>query len=239
MNVLVIPEDFRNDQYVLKPLIERVLRDAGRPTACVRVCRNPRLGRVDQALNPDRLEDIVRRYDGMTDLFILCVDRDGEEGRRRRLDRLEREVGGDRVFLAENAWEEIETWALAGLALPGGWRWKTVRAEVHVKERYFEVLARERGVADGPGGGRKALGAEAARRVPAIRRKCPRTSTRWRGASRPRRVFVLPRREGAAAPLGSRARRSCDRRPAWWRARPPGAPETPRGEPGRLARRVP
>ena len=76
------------------------------------------------------------------------------------------------MFLAENAWEEIETWALAGLVLPGGWRWKTVRAEVHVKERYFEVLSRERGVADGPGGGRKALGAEAARRVPAIRRKC-------------------------------------------------------------------
>lgn len=173
MNVLVIPEDFRNDQYVLKPLFERLLQSAGRPMARVRVCQNPRLGGVDQALNPDRLRDIVTRYDGMTDLFILCVDRDGEEWRRRRLDRIERELGGDRVFLAENAWEEIETWALAGLDLPAGWRWKTVRATVDVKERYFEKLARERGVADGPGGGRKTLGAEAARRVPAIRRKCP------------------------------------------------------------------
>ena len=48
-----------------------------------------------------------------------------------------------------------------------------VGAEVHVKERYFTAPAQERGVADGPGGGRKALGVEAARRIPAIRRKCP------------------------------------------------------------------
>ena len=48
-----------------------------------------------------------------------------------------------------------------------------VRAEIQVKERYFDVLAHERGVADGPGGGRKALGEEAARNLPAIRLKCP------------------------------------------------------------------
>lgn len=79
----------------------------------------------------------------------------------------------DHTFLAENAWEEIETWALAGLDLPKGWRWPDVRGEVHVKERYFDVLAHERSVADGPGGGRKALGEEAARNILAIRGKCP------------------------------------------------------------------
>jgi hypothetical protein len=41
-----------------------------------------------------------------------------------------------------------------------------------VKERYFEPLARERGVIDGPGGGRKTLGEEAARRLDRIRQKC-------------------------------------------------------------------
>ena len=62
------------------------------------------------------------------------------------------------------------------LRLPRNWNWADVRAEVHVKERYFDVLARERGVADGPGGGRRALGEEAtsnARRIRNIRQKCP------------------------------------------------------------------
>ena len=173
MNVLVVPEDFRNDQHILKPLFERLLRAAGGSRARVRVCQDPRLGGVGEALKLARIREIVDQYDGMTDVFILCVDRDGAEGRRARLDAIETEFGNGRAFLAESAWEEIETWALAGLDLPRGWRWTDVRAEVHVKERYFEPLARERGVADGPGGGRKALGEEAARNLPAVRRKCP------------------------------------------------------------------
>ena len=144
MRVLIIPEDFRN----------------------------PLLGGVDEAMKSERIRDIIDQHDGMTDIFILCVDRDGVLGRRQGLDRLEAEFGNGRTFLAENAWEEIETWTLAGLTLPNEWTWKAVRAEVHVKERYFDVLAGIRGVADGPGGGRKALGEEAAGRIPAIRLKC-------------------------------------------------------------------
>lgn len=173
MRVLVIPEDFRNDQYLLKPLFERLFRSIGKPRARVRVCQNPLLGGVAEALKSERIREVVDQHDGMTDVFILCVDRDGAPGRRQRLDQIEDEFGDDRTFLAENAWEEIETWALAGLDLPKGWRWADVRGEVHVKERYFNVLAEERGVADDPDDGRKTLGEEAARNIPAIRRKCP------------------------------------------------------------------
>ena len=173
MKVLVIPEDFRNDQYILKALFERLLRDAGKPHARIQVCQDPRLGGIGEALKPARIREIVDQYEGMTDLFVLCVDRDGDKGRRKRLDAIETEFGNDRVFLSENAWEEVETWVLAGLNLPQDWGWRDVRAEVQVKERYFARLAQERGVADGPGGGRKALGEEAARNLPAIRRKCP------------------------------------------------------------------
>ena len=175
MNVLVIPEDFRNDQYILEPLFKRLFRDIGKPHVKIAVCRDPLLGGVDEALKPARIREVVDQYDWIRDIvFILCVDRDGDEGRRKRLDRIEKDFGKDgRIFLAGNAWEEVETWVLAGLNLPQGWRWQDVRAEVQVKERYFEPLAQERGVADGPGGGRKALGEEAARNLPAIRRKCP------------------------------------------------------------------
>ena len=109
----------------------------------------------------------------MIDIFILCVDRDGKEGRRQRLDELEQEFGNSRVFLAENAWEELETWVLAGVEPPADWPWADVRAEVQVKERYFDVLVEQRGLGDHPGGGRKPLAEEAARRLAAIRQKCP------------------------------------------------------------------
>lgn len=172
MKVLVIPENPRNDQYVLKPLFERLFASISHASAQVRVCQAPVLGGIGEALKSERLSEIVERYEGMTDLFILCVDRDGNRRRRQRLDQIEGEFGVGRTFLAENAWEEIETWVLAGVDLPDDWKWKDVRAEVRVKERYFDVLAIERDIADGPGGGRKVLGREAARNIRTIRRKC-------------------------------------------------------------------
>ena len=172
MNVLIIPEDFRNDQYILKPLFSRLLGHIGNRRARIRICQDPLLGGVGEALKSERLQEIVEQHQGMTDVFILCVDRDGVAGRRQRLNQIEELFGNGRTFLAENAWEEIETWALAGLDLPKEWNWADVRAEINVKERYFDVLAEQRGVANGPGGGRKALGQEAAQRIRAIRQKC-------------------------------------------------------------------
>jgi hypothetical protein len=173
VNILVIPEDFRKDQYLLKPLFLRLLSDIGKAKIRLQVCQDPLLGGIGEALKTERLQEIVQRYDGMTDIYILCVDRDGATGRRHRLDQIEHEMAPGRAFLAENAWEELETWTLAGLDLPPDWRWADVRAATHVKEAYFEPLARVRGVMDGPGGGRRALGEEASRRIAAIRQKCP------------------------------------------------------------------
>ena len=173
MRVLIIPEDFEKDQYILKPIFERLFQSIGKPRARVRVCQNPRLRGIDQALNSDRMLEIVERYKGMTDILILCVDRDGEIGRRQRLDQLEMLCGAATEFLAVNAWEEIETWVLAGVDLPNDWRWADVRAEIHVKEVYFEPLAAQRGLSDRPDGGRRPLAEEAARRIDVIRQKCP------------------------------------------------------------------
>ena len=172
MRVLLIPEDFRKDQYILKPLFSRLFRDLGKSKAKVRVCQNPLLGGVAEALKFDRIAEITQRYQGMIDVFILCIDRDGEAGRRQRLDQIEEEFGNALLFFAENAWEEVETWVLAGVDLPRDWRWADVRAEVQVKEKYFEPLAEQRGLSDYPGGGRKELAEAASHKIPAIRRKC-------------------------------------------------------------------
>ena len=173
MNVLIIPEDFLKDQFILKPIFERLFQSFGKTRAKIRVCQEPRLRGVAQALDPEQVSEILDRYKGKMDIFILCVDRDKNVHRRRRLDDLESRHGGQWVFLAENAWEEIETWLMAGVELPADWKWQDVRAEVHVKETYFEPFAALRGLSDAPGGGRKDLGREAARRISAIRQKCP------------------------------------------------------------------
>ena len=170
MRVLIIPEDFRSDQYILKPIFEKLFRSIGKSNANIRVCQEPLLGGVVEALKSDRIAEIVERYMGMTDVFLLCVDRDGKKGRRQRLNEIEAEFGAS-VF-AENAWEEIETWVLAGLDLPDEWKWNEVRAEIRVKEFYFDPIATQRGVADGPGGGRKSLSEEASLRIDTIRQKC-------------------------------------------------------------------
>ena len=173
MNILVIPEDFRKDQYILKPLFSRLLKRLGVPNPRVDICRDPLLGGIGEAFKTDQLAEIVADQRGMTDIFILCVDRDGVEGRRQRLDQIQDELRDRCAFFAENAWEELETWVLAGLNLPSDWQWADVRAEVSVKERYFEPLAAQRGLDGSTGEDRKVLGREASRRIRAIRQKCP------------------------------------------------------------------
>lgn len=144
--MVIIPEDPRRDQHILRPIFRRLFNSLGSRNAKVTVCQEPVLGGVGEALKIERLREIVERYP-MVDMFLLCVDRDGQVGRRQRLDDLEGDlVYAEQAFLAENAWEEIETWALAGLRLPKEWGWSAVRAEVQVKEVYFNELARRRGV---------------------------------------------------------------------------------------------
>ena len=177
MNVLVIAEDFTKDQHMLKPIVGAMMAAAGRRNARVTICKDPRLGSVEQALQWSQISRIIDRYRGMIQLFLLCVDRDCRKGRRTQLNRLEqyaaRALGPGKLFLAENAWQEIEVWVLAGHDLPNDWSWQTVREEVNPKEIYFEPFARERGVVNQISGGRQALAEAAAQRYSRIRQLCP------------------------------------------------------------------
>ena len=122
MKVLVIPEDFRKDQYLLRPIIAAMLAQLGKQRAKVVVLTDPLLGGVERALNVSEIKSVIDRYQGMVDLFLLCVDRDGMEGRRSQLDRIEEQVRevlpAGKAFFGENAWQELEVRALAGLDLP-------------------------------------------------------------------------------------------------------------------------
>ena len=126
MNVLIIPEDFplRSALCFQTPVLTAPSNPLVGGVYISTFAAIPLLGGVSEALKSERIGEIVRKHGGMTDIFILCIDRDGDTNRRQSLNRLEsRSSATDRPFLAENAWEELETWVLDGVRLPGRWRW--------------------------------------------------------------------------------------------------------------------
>jgi hypothetical protein len=175
LNVLVIPEDFRKDQHILKPVIGAILDAVGKTKAQVRVCQNPVLGGLGQALDRNRILDIVQKYP-MVDLFVLCVDRDGDGNRRQKLKGIEAWIHGQvgKTVIGENAWQEVEVWLLAGMPdLPSSWTWTEIRSEGNLKEQYYLPYATQRGVDNLPDQGRKKLGPEAAAQYTRMRSRCP------------------------------------------------------------------
>jgi hypothetical protein len=176
MNVLIIPEDFRKDQYIVAPIIRKMLTEIGKPNANVRVCLDPLMGGISEATKWERIQEVIDMYP-MVQLFLLIVDRDGIETRRLTLDRLEQKAAEHlgttgRTLLAENAWQEIEVWAIAGQPLPKDWKWAEIRQHRDPKEAYFEPLARSRKLTDEPGEGRTTLGKEAALNYSRVRSLC-------------------------------------------------------------------
>jgi len=177
MKVLIIPEDFRKDQYILKPIIEAMFKHLEKRNTRIKVCQDPLLGGIDQARNRKRIKEIIFRYQGMVDLFLLIIDRDGISERKSGLNALEtyasKILPPGKLFFAENAWQEVEVWVLAGHDLPTEWIWQEVRNEVNPKEVYYLPFIKERGLIEELYEGRKTLAFEAAKKYNRIRQLCP------------------------------------------------------------------
>jgi hypothetical protein len=152
VKILIIPEDPTLDQYILKPIVERICADHGL-RARVDVLRDPHLRGVDQALAKDVVAGIIRD-NPMEDLFILMVDRDCDRlgNCPRTAARLEEHPGR---LLACLAWQEVEVWMLAlhrkQLSVP----WATVRDECDPKETYADPFIAAQGWSTEVGRGRK------------------------------------------------------------------------------------
>lgn len=150
MKILVIPEDPVRDQYILKPLTERLFADLGKSSPHVEILTSPRLRGVAQALDGAVLADVVVTYP-MIDLFLVLVDRDGAR-ERSALARAREEQHPGRLFVCL-AVEEIEVWMLA--IYPSRFpSWSEVRGERNLKERFAAPFLRQltvekRGRSDG------------------------------------------------------------------------------------------
>ena len=78
MNVLIVPENFRYDQYILKPIITEMLKALDKPNTKIRICQRPLLGSVSEAFKWERIEAIIDSY-AQVDLLNLglCVPKIG------------------------------------------------------------------------------------------------------------------------------------------------------------------
>ena len=172
-NVLVIPEDPTLNGHILKPLAERLLQDAGKPNAKVKVLNKPRLRGYDQAVSAVR-DTLPKRYG----FFNLCLffpdaDRAGADA----MDNLEANLNthGIKLFCCP-AQPEVEIYACAAFRdeLPG--TWEEARAHPRLKEEVFEPLRSQlRFQRRAPGGGRKSMVEQSLRNLPLLYQLCPET----------------------------------------------------------------
>jgi hypothetical protein len=158
--VLIVPEDPTLDQYVLKPVVERIFEDLGR-SARVEVLVDPHIRGVAQALDAEMLAGILQDHP-MIDLFVLAIDRDCDTfGNTAKA--AARVASHAPRLLAVLAHQELEVWALAlhraELTAP----WSAVREECHPKEALWDPFVTRKEWLTSVGRGRKhamrALGA--------------------------------------------------------------------------------
>lgn len=161
MKVAFICEDHTNDQYIVKPLLEALMKALGKPRANVSPVTSPRLTGFDSLLR--ELCGMVKRYGRVASAVVVAFDLDGEDGQEGRPDKsakvryaLEQCQGRpDNVFLLPVR-QELEVAALWGARGTLAATWTEIRAEPHPKERFFDPLL-ERSDALSPDGGRTRL----------------------------------------------------------------------------------
>jgi hypothetical protein len=76
-NVLVVPEDPTHNGYILRPLVERILQECGKPRARVTVLSSPRAKGYQHAKSLIE-EGLLERYAHMN-LILFLPDADGND----------------------------------------------------------------------------------------------------------------------------------------------------------------
>ena len=152
--VLVIPEDPTLNGYILKPLVEMVMAEAGRAAAKVTVLSNPRVRGYDEAVRAVR-SGLSTRYRFM-DLWLFFPDTDRASDEAMR--GLERTLRDDGVsLLCCPASPEVEVYACVAYREDIRESWGEARSHPRFKEAVFEPLLEAYGDPRRPGGGRGAM----------------------------------------------------------------------------------
>jgi hypothetical protein len=167
---LVIPEDPTYNGYILKPLVERILAECGKPNAKVIVLTNPKADGYEHAKT--LLDEVFQRYKHH-DVMLFLPDADGKD-RMAEFTHLEEKgrKAGVRLFCCA-AVQEVEVWLLAGHIDKLTISWNEVRTDVSVKENVFLPFLREHGDPRRAGGGRDTLIQQALGNYGGLLDRCP------------------------------------------------------------------
>ena len=169
--VLIIPEDPTHNGHILKPLVQALLADAGRPSAQVQILENPRVQGYVQARRAIR-DTLLDRYQWF-DLWLFFPDADRATADAMR--RLELEAQGIPLLCCP-ARPEVEIYACAAFRRDlrdMNQTWNDIRANPRLKEEIFEPLLAKHGDPRRPGGGRDLMIEESLRNLPLLFRLCP------------------------------------------------------------------
>ena len=169
--VLVISEDATDNGYILKPLVNRMLRECGKPNAEIKVLDNPRPKGYEHAKSL-LIEQIPERYSHF-DLLLFLPDADGKN-RNEEFERLENNANEKGVkLLCCAAVQEVETWLLAGHLEKLSTSWQNIRADVSIKENVFDSFLAGHGDPRRAGGGRDLLMNETLQNYSGLLQRCP------------------------------------------------------------------
>ena len=148
-NILIIGEGV-TDESMLVPLIKKMVLKVGKPNANVRYSGQlDRVSGVDAVLKEEYINKVIKA-NPMVDVFILCVDGNGQFEKRNQslediLTNTRQNLKETQCLIGTIAKCEVETWLLAGYS-DLKWDWQTVRNEPDVKETYYQPLAEGLGI---------------------------------------------------------------------------------------------
>lgn len=170
-NVLVVPEDPTHNGYILRPLVERILEECGRPHARITVLTNPRAKGYDHAKSLIMSESFDRY--GHMDLILFLPDADGED-KLAEFKALEvRSAERQLKLICECAVQEVEVWLMAGHVDKLNRPWQQIRSDTRVKENIFQRFLEQHGDTRLAGGGREQLMQETLRNYGGLLARCP------------------------------------------------------------------
>ena len=172
-NVLVIPEDPTLNGHILKPLVERILQDSGKPNAKVRVMDKPRVRGYGQAVRAVR-DTLPHRYK----FFDLCLFfPDADSAGADAMDSLEADLDAHGITLfCCRAQPEVEIYACVAFRVDLPVAWNDARNHPRLKEKLFEPLRSNLGSQRrAPGGGRKLMIERSLQNLQLLYQLCPET----------------------------------------------------------------
>ena len=170
LRILVIPEDPTYNGYILKPVVEMLLAEVGKPTARISVLSKPRLRGYDQAVDAVR-NDLVSLYRHM-DVWLFLPD--GDRATPTAMSDLESHLASqDVTLLCCPAVPEVEIYACVAYQKEVPMAWAKVRSHARLKEEVFEPLLKVHGNPRSPGGGREKMTLESVSRRDRFFQRCP------------------------------------------------------------------